>query len=73
MLAGDKFMPEIHLRQPEFTYSAGGPPGGSNCPPPEKLFLKIPALLGLVLLKIWNMMNIKVGLLQRFINVMWWW
>ena len=22
LLAGDKFMPEIHLRQPEFTYSA---------------------------------------------------
>ena len=25
LLAGDKFMPEIHLRQPEFTYSACGP------------------------------------------------
>ena len=24
LLAGDKFMPEIHLRQPEFTYSACG-------------------------------------------------
>ena len=24
-LAGDKFMPEMHLRQPEFTYSACGP------------------------------------------------
>ena len=22
LLEGDKFMPEIHLRQPEFTYSA---------------------------------------------------
>ena len=22
LLAGDKFMPEIHLRQPQFTYSA---------------------------------------------------
>ena len=22
LLAGDKFMPEIHLRQPDFTYSA---------------------------------------------------
>ena len=22
---GDKFMPEIHLRQPQFTYSACGP------------------------------------------------
>ena len=22
LLAGDKFMPEMHLRQPEFTYSA---------------------------------------------------
>ena len=24
-LAGDKFLPEIHLRQPEFVYSACGP------------------------------------------------
>ena len=23
-LAGDKFMPDMHLRQPEFTYSACG-------------------------------------------------
>ena len=25
LLAGDKFMPEIHLKQPVFTYSACGP------------------------------------------------
>ena len=25
LLAGDKFMPEIHLKQPGFTYSASGP------------------------------------------------
>ena len=25
LLARDKFMPEIHLRQPHFTYSASGP------------------------------------------------
>ena len=25
LLAGDKFMPEIHLRQPQFTYSVCGP------------------------------------------------
>ena len=25
LLAGDKFMPEMHLRQPRFVYSAGGP------------------------------------------------
>ena len=25
LLAGDKFMPEMYLRQPEFTYSACGP------------------------------------------------
>ena len=24
-IAGDKFMPEIHLRQPQFVYSACGP------------------------------------------------
>ena len=25
LLAGDKFMPEMHLKQPLFTYSAFGP------------------------------------------------
>ena len=25
LLSGDKLMPEIHLRQPQFTYSACGP------------------------------------------------
>ena len=25
LIVGDKFMPEMHLRQPEFTYSACGP------------------------------------------------
>ena len=25
LLAGDKFWPEIHLKQPGFTYSASGP------------------------------------------------
>ena len=25
LLAGDKFMPEMYLRQPQFTYSACGP------------------------------------------------
>ena len=25
LLAGDKFMPEMHLRQPGYTYSARGP------------------------------------------------
>ena len=25
LLAGDKFVPEIHLRHPQFTYSACGP------------------------------------------------
>ena len=24
LLAGDKFMPEIHLREPEFTYNTCG-------------------------------------------------
>ena len=27
LLAGDKFMPEVHLKQPGFTYSACGPFG----------------------------------------------
>ena len=25
LLAGDKFMPDMHLKQPEFTYIACGP------------------------------------------------
>ena len=25
LIAGHKFMPEMHLRQPGFTYSTGGP------------------------------------------------
>ena len=25
LLAGDTFIPELHLRQPQFTYSAYGP------------------------------------------------
>ena len=25
LLTGDKFMPEMHLRQPQFVYSACGP------------------------------------------------
>ena len=25
LLAGDKFMPDMHLKQPRFTYSACGP------------------------------------------------
>ena len=25
LLTGDKFMPELHLRRPKFTYSACGP------------------------------------------------
>ena len=25
LLVGDNFLPEMHLRQPEFTYSACGP------------------------------------------------
>ena len=25
LLAGDKFMPEMHLREPQFAYSACGP------------------------------------------------
>ena len=30
LLPGDKFMPEIHSNQPEFTYSACGPFTKSN-------------------------------------------
>ena len=30
LLAGDKFMPKMHLKQPRFTYSACGPFAKNN-------------------------------------------
>ena len=31
LLAGDKFMPKMHLRQPGFTYTARGPFARTIC------------------------------------------
>ena len=65
LLAGDKFMPEMHLKQPGFTYSACGPIT-KNKERIEKFmqarntdFIKI-NLIRLVCSTIWLMVNQKV-------------
>ena len=94
LLAGDKFIPEMHLRQPEFTYSACGPftknkeriqkfkeTGDSRyiyqneldkaCfqhDMEEQLLIKCCMAKHLILLKIQNMTDINVNLLQWSIN-----
>ena len=57
LLAGDKFMPEMHLRQPQFTYSACGP--FTKYKQKELLQIKFKKIEHLILLKIQNMMGIK--------------
>ena len=37
LLTGDKFIPEMHLRQPEFTYSACEPTAKKEC---KDIFVK---------------------------------
>ena len=60
LLVGDKFMPEMHLKQPGFTYSACGPFTKNK----EKmeiqiLFIKM-NLIKLVFNMIWLMTNQKI-------------
>ena len=66
LLAGDKFMPEMHLKQPEFTYSACGP-FTKNKERIEKFmqtgntdFIYKMDLLKLVFNTIWLMANQKI-------------
>ena len=103
LLAGDKFMPEIHLRRLGFTYSACGPftknkerikkfketrdsryiyqkESDKGCFQHDLAYGdfkdlnrrtfadKVLRVKHLILLKIQNMMDINVDLLQRFIN-----
>ena len=49
LLAGDKFMPEMHLRQPQFTYSA--------CRPFTKHKKEFKSLKKLVIQAIYTKMN----------------
>ena len=70
LLPGDKFMPEIHSNQPEFTYSACGPFTKNN----ERIekFIQIQKQIqmifkGMILIKfvfnmIWLMINIRIYL-----------
>ena len=66
LLAGDKFMPEMHLKQPGFTYSARGP-FTKNKERIEKFmqtgntdFIYKMDLLKLVFNTIWLMANQKI-------------
>ena len=88
LLAEGKFMPEMHLRQTGFTYSACGPftknkeriKKDNACFQHntalmeilkisiEQLLIKYCTIKHLILLKILNMMNINVDLLQWFTN-----
>ena len=66
LLAGDKFMPEMHLRQPGFTYSACGPFTKNKerieslCKPEiQILFIKMSSIR-LVFSMIWLMAKQKI-------------
>ena len=58
LLVGDKFIPEMHLKQPDFTYSACGP-FTKNKERIEKLYPKIPILF------------IKMNLISLVFNMIW--
>ena len=62
LLAGDKFMPEMHLKQPDFTYSACEPfTKNKNVKKQEiqDIFAKL-NLIKLVLNMIWLMEILKI-------------
>ena len=58
LLVGDKFMPEMHLKQPGFTYSAYGP------------FTKNKQLKNLCKLEI-QILFIKMNLIRLVFNIIW--
>ena len=65
-LAGDKFTPEMHLKQPGFTYSASGPFTKSNwkelknlCRQEIRILFTEMSLIKLVFNMIWLMWNQK--------------
>ena len=66
LLAGDKFMPEMHLKQPGFTYSACGPFTENkeriqslNKQGIQAIFIKM-NLIRLVFNMIWHMEILKI-------------
>ena len=72
LLAGDKFMPEMHLRCPGFTYSACEPSSKSKERiqkfKEEQFLIKYCMIKHLIFLKVLNMVDIKEVFLQWFIN-----
>ena len=68
LLAGDKLMPEMFLRQPEFTYSACFQHDMvyGDFKDLKRIYLQIKYYMikHLILLKIQNMMDVNVDLLQ---------
>ena len=58
LLVGDKFMPEMHLKQPAFTYSACGP------------FTKNKELKSVCKLEI-QILFIKMNLIKLLFNMIW--
>ena len=58
LLVGDKFMPEIHLKQPGFTYSPCGP------------FTKNKELKSLCRLEI-QILFIEINLIKLVFNMIW--
>ena len=59
LLVGDKFKPEIHLRQPGFTYSA--------CGPLTKIKKKLKSLSKVVI----QILFIKMSLMKHVFNMIW--
>ena len=66
LLAGDKFIPEIHLKQLGFTYSSCGPFTKNKerienlCRQEIQVLFKEMILIKLVFHMIWNMVNQKI-------------
>ena len=65
LLAGDKFMPGIHLRQPVFTYSACGPFTKKKelinlCKPEIQILFIEMSSIRLVFSMIWLMVKQKI-------------
>ena len=62
LLAGDKFMPGMHLKQSGFTYSACGPFAKKKnlCEQEIQITFTRMILIKLVFIMIWLMVNLKI-------------
>ena len=59
LLGGDKFMPEMHLKQPGFTYSACGP------------FTKIKEKIEKFMQSVIQILFTKMSLIKHIFNMIW--